>query len=298
MRILVTGRDGQVARSLSEAAQGRSEEFVFVSRPQFDLASPETIRAAIREHAPDIIVSAAAYTAVDTAEDEPELARRINGEAPGILADEAARAGAWIIHLSTDYVYDGFGTRPWREEDPTGPASVYGQSKLQGEEAVREAAPNSHVILRTAWVYSAFGRNFLRSMLHLAETRSELRVVADQYGNPTWAGDIACGILAVVDHISASADDRLAGTYNLAGPEAMNWADFARMIFAESAALGGKRPEVVNISTVEYPTKACRPANSRLDGSAFAATFGFRTSPTRSNIEKVLSRIRKSDAAI
>lgn len=281
MRILVTGKEGQVARSL--AVLGRDHDLVFAARPEFDLADFATIEACVERVRPDLVVSAAAYTAVDRAEDEPELALRINGEAPGVLARAAARAGASIIHLSTDYVFGGEGEAAWREDDPIAPVNAYGRSKAMSEAEV-VASGADHAILRTSWVYSPYGSNFVRTMLRLAAERDSVRVVADQVGNPTSAADVAGGIAALIAQWRP-------GTYHLAGEGDASWAAFAEAIFVESAACGGPVATVVPIGTDEYPTRARRPANSRLDCGRFAATFGWRPAPWREALRPVVGEI-------
>lgn len=277
MKIMVTGKEGQVARCLLDrAADHPAFALVFAARAQadvfLDLAQPETLRAAIRKIRPDIVISAAAYTAVDRAEDEPELAMRINGIAPGLLAEEARACGARIIHLSTDYVFDGTSEHAYVESDPVNPLGVYGKTKLAGEEAVR-AATADHAIVRTAWVYSPYGRNFHKTMLALAETRDEIAVVDDQLGTPTSAHEIADGLFAVCEKWRKGEDSGLGRTFHLAGREEMTWCGFARRIFAESAAKGGPSARVRAIASTEFPTRAKRPANSRLNRAAFDKAF-------------------------
>ncbi|GAA0743819.1 dTDP-4-dehydrorhamnose reductase [Sphingomonas sp. ABOLD] len=286
MRILVTGHDGQVAQALAEQAQGH--ELVFTAYPEFDLSKPETIEAAVARIQPELIVSAAAYTAVDKAESEPELAMAINGDGPGVLARAGAEIGAPIIHLSTDYVFDGSLDRPWREEDPTGPLGVYGATKLAGEQAV-QASGATHAVLRLAWVYSPFGNNFVKTMLRLAETRDALNVVEDQRGCPGSALDIATAILTVVEHWQR--EGATSGLYHFTGSGETTWADFARAIFAESAKHGGPTAEVTGIPTSGYPTPAKRPANSRLDCTRFAETFGYRAPAWQESLAVVVDRL-------
>ena len=286
MKILVTGRDGQVAQSLAERHGGH--ELVFAGRPELDLADAASIERAVAAVNPDLVISAAAYTAVDKAEDEPELAMAVNGEGPGVLARAAARIGAPVIHLSTDYVFDGSLDRPWREEDPVAALGVYGATKLAGERTIA-ASGATHVILRTAWVYSPFGANFVRTMLRLAETRDTLTVVEDQYGCPTSALDIADGIMAV---IAGLREGRGANAiYHLAGTGEAHWADFARRIFAESTKRGGPSAQVTGIPSSGYPTRATRPANSRLDCTRLAQTFGYSAPRWEESLSVVIDRI-------
>lgn len=293
MRVLVTGREGQLARSLAERASALPGlSLQAVGRPGLDLERPESIAAAIAAAAPDVVVNAAAYTAVDQAEDEPERAFRINGAAAGEVAAAARRAGARIIQVSTDYVFDGTGTGAYAESAPTRPLGVYGRSKLEGELSVAEANPD-HVVLRTAWVYSAYGRNFVRTMLGAAVRRDELEVVADQRGSPTAAGDIADGIFALV----AAWRDRprlgLGGTYHLAGSGEASWFDFAAAIFEEAGRHGLPTAAVKPIRTADWPTRAARPANSVLDSGRFAADFGYRAPPWRQSTAVVVAELAR-----
>jgi dTDP-4-dehydrorhamnose reductase len=289
MRILVTGRNGQVAQSLAERT-GERHELIFADRPSFDLADAETIAHTVTQARPDIVFSVAAYTAVDKAESEPDLAMAVNGAGPGALARAAARIGAPIIHLSTDYVFDGSGDRPYREDDPVAPLGVYGATKLAGERAI-EASGASYAILRTAWVYSPFGNNFVRTMLRLAADRDELTVVEDQRGCPTSAFDIADAMLRVAEAWTAEPGKGANAIYHLAGNGETNWADFARTILAFSAARGGPAASVKGIPTSAYPTPARRPANSRLDSSRFAEVFGYLMPNWRQSLEPVVTRL-------
>ena len=273
MKLLVAGRDGQLARSLAErSARAAGIELTFVARPEVDLAVAGSLAAAIAAARPDVVVNAAAYTAVDKAEDEPELAMRINGAAAGEAAEAAARVGAAIIHVSTDYVFDGRASTPYREDSATGPINVYGRTKLAGEEAVR-AGNERHVILRTAWVVSPFGSNFIKTMLRLAETRDELRVVGDQLGCPTDARDLADAILAIAGRWRDEPELGLGETYHVAGTGQCSWAELAGQVMAESAGAGGSSALVVPITTADYPTRAARPGYSVLDSKKIARTF-------------------------
>ena len=288
MKILVTGREGQVARQLAERDAGR--DLAFVARPDFDLADEDSIARTIGSIRPDLVISAAAYTAVDQAEDEPELAMAINGEAPGHIGRAAANIGAPVIHLSTDYVFDGSGERAWREDDPTGPIGVYGKTKLAGEQALAESGA-TYAILRTAWVYSPFGSNFVKTMLRLAKRRDTLNVVNDQHGNPTSALDIADALLAVADRWQAEPGHGANAIYHFAGTGTTDWAEFARAVFAESARHDGPVCEVTGIPASDYPTKAVRPGNSRLDCSKFAATFAHVAPHWRDSLGQVVERL-------
>lgn len=293
MKMLVTGCQGQVARSLAERARGARVAIRLAGRPELDLCRPETIAAAVERHAPEVIVSAAAYTAVDRAETERELAWRVNAEAPGHLARAAAAAGIPIIHLSTDYVFDGSGERPWRETDATAPLGVYGRTKLAGEAAVIEAG-GRHVILRTAWVYSPFGSNFLRTMLRLAEARDEIGVVADQVGNPTSALDIADGVMRVAANLLGERSPNATGVFHMAGSGETSWAGMAEHVFACSQECGLPSARVLPISTADYPTPAQRPANSRLDCTRLGECHGVTLPDWRASVRDVVARLGPS----
>lgn len=288
MRILVTGRDGQVARSLAE--RGSNFEVVFAARPQFDLCDASSIERTVLETRPDLIVNAAAYTGVDKAEDEPELAMAVNGAAPGILARAAAAINVPIIHLSTDYVFDGSLDRPYRETDSVAPLGVYGASKLAGESAVAGSGAR-YAILRTAWVYSPFGTNFVRTMLRLATDRDVISVVEDQHGCPTSALDIADAILILAKRWEVEPRHGSDAIYHLCGAGETDWAAFARAIFAESAARGGPTADVKGIPASTYPTRAVRPSNSRLSCEAFADVFGYRAPEWRISLRHVVARL-------
>ncbi|TPL01788.1 MULTISPECIES: dTDP-4-dehydrorhamnose reductase [unclassified Mesorhizobium] len=291
MRLAVTGREGQVAASLVEVARDRDDvEIVAVGRPALDLARPDTVFAALEAARPDIIVSAAAYTAVDQAEDERDLAFAVNAAGAGKVAEAAARLGVPVIHLSTDYLFDGAKAGAYVETDPTAPLGVYGASKLAGEEAVAAANPR-HLILRTAWVYSPFGRNFVKTMLRLAADRDEISVVADQWGNPTSALDIGDAILHAAAKLRDDRNFAGFGIYHLAGEGDTNWSGFARHILDTSRAFGGPHASVRDIATSDYPTKARRPANSRLSSAKFAGTFGWQAPQWRASVEVVIRHL-------
>ncbi|WP_027164713.1 dTDP-4-dehydrorhamnose reductase [Mesorhizobium sp. WSM3224] len=288
MRLAVTGRDGQVAASLVEAARG-DVEVVAVGRPALDLARPDTVFSALEAARPDIVVSAAAYTAVDQAEDENDMAFAVNAVGAGKVAEAARKLGVPVIHLSTDYVFDGTKDGAYVETDTTAPLGVYGASKLAGEQAVAAANPR-HLILRTAWVYSPFGKNFVKTMLRLAGDRDEIAVVADQWGNPTSALDIADAILQAAVILDREKDTTF-GVYHLAGTGETNWSGFARHILDMSRALGGPHAHIRDIATADYPTKARRPSNSRLSNAKFAAAFGWSVPDWRESSGAVVARI-------
>ncbi|MBP0441375.1 dTDP-4-dehydrorhamnose reductase [Tianweitania sediminis] len=273
MKVLVAGRSGQVAQSL--AARSTPERvFVALGRPDLDITNRSSIDAAIAAHQPIAVVNAAAYTAVDKAETEVDAAFAANELGARNLAAAAHAAGLPIVNISTDYVFAGTKTGPYVEGDPVDPQSVYGRSKLAGELAVAAASP-AHVTLRTAWVFSPYGHNFPKTMLRLAADRDVVRVVADQYGSPTYAPDIAKAIDVVLDTILAAPDrEHWRGTFHMAAEGYCSWADFAEEIFAQSAARGGPSAKVERIATAEYPTPAKRPPNSMLDTSRFRAVFG------------------------
>jgi dTDP-4-dehydrorhamnose reductase len=290
MRLAVTGSQGQVARSLLERA-GPGATVIAVGRPALDLADPASIAPALAAAGADVVVNAAAYTAVDRAESEADAAYAINAKGAGAVAAATRALGLPLIHLSTDYVFDGSGTHAWCETDPTGPTGVYGASKLAGEAAVLAAHPAA-VIARTAWVYSPFGANFVKTMLRLAQTRDELGVVADQVGNPTSALDIADAVLSIAANLLARpADPALTGLFHLAGSGNASWADLAIQIFAASAALGGPAARVRPITTADYPTPAQRPANSRLACTRLATAHGVRLPDWQGSVDQVVARL-------
>lgn len=291
MRIAVTGRKGQVVQSLLERASDADAEIITLGRPEFDLAFPESIETALSVVNPDILVSAAAYTAVDLAESEREIAHAVNCVGAGVVAAAAKTLGIPVVHLSTDYVFDGQLARPYRESDVTAPASAYGQTKLGGEHAVA-AANSNHVILRTAWVYSPFGKNFARTMLRLASTRDELSVVSDQQGTPTNALDIADTVISVAKRLCAQPDaDQLRGIFHMTSGGEANWAEFAETIFEASNACGGPSASVRRIPTSAYPTPAKRPANSRLDSGKLAQFYDIRLPHWRDTLPSTIERL-------
>ena len=293
MKILVTGRQGQLVQSLLERGRASGHDLVALGRPELDLEQPGSAAEAVRRTQPDVVVSAAAYTAVDQAEDEPERAHRVNGAAPGELAEAAREAGARIIHISTDYVFDGRSSEPYRPDMPVAPLGVYGRSKLEGEERVR-AASNDHLIVRTAWVYSPFGKNFLRTMLAVAQNRDVVTVVGDQRGNPSSALDLADGILAVISRWARGGREGLGETHHLAGAGTASWAEFASGIFAEAKRLGLPHAEVTPIRTADWPTRAVRPAYSMLDCSSFERSFGFRAPAWQASTAETVRRLAET----
>jgi dTDP-4-dehydrorhamnose reductase len=289
MRVAVTGSKGQVATSLVEQA-GPDVEMMTLGRPALALEDRQGTLTAIETVRPDLVINAAAYTAVDKAEAEEDLAVRVNCEGAGHVAEAAARLGVPLLHLSTDYVFDGALDRPYREEDPTGPAGAYGRSKLIGEERVSQFCPNS-AILRTAWVYSPFGSNFVRTMLRLNETRDEVGVVADQRGNPTSALDIADALLAIAKRIRADASPSLRGVFHMTGSGEATWADVAEAIFKTAHARGRRLTRVKRIATADYPTPARRPANSRLDNGKLWRAYGLALPQWRDSLAACTERL-------
>lgn len=289
LRLAVTGLTGQVVSALIERA-ATDVEITALGRPQLDLGLRNAVLAGLRHARCDAIVNAAAYTAVDRAESEIDVAMRVNGEGAGHVAEAAAELNVPLLHLSTDYVFDGTLARPYREDDPTGPASAYGRSKLAGEQRIA-ATHGDHVILRTAWVYSPFGANFVRTMLRLGETREEVGVVADQIGNPTNAIDIADAIFVIARRLIDDPSPALRGVFHLTGQGEASWADVAEATFAEAARRGRPPVRVKRITTADYPTPARRPANSRLDNEKLMARYGLRLPPWRQSLEGCVARL-------
>ena len=277
MNILVFGKNGQVARELA-ALDG----VTCLDRAAADLSDPAACAAAIEQHAPDAVINAAAYTAVDKAESEEPEAQVINGDAPGAMARACAALNIPLVHISTDYVFAGDGTTPWQPSDETGPLGAYGRTKLAGEIAVR-AAGGTHAILRTSWVVSAHGNNFVKTMLRLGAERDALTIVADQIGGPTGAREIAAACHTMAQQLGADPDK--SGTYHFAGGPDCSWADFAREIFAQA----GMSCDVTDIPTSDFPTPAVRPPNSRMDCSLTQATFGVQRPQWKASLATILN---------
>lgn len=284
MKLLIFGQTGQVAREL--IAQAEDHEVTALSRADADQSDPHACAEIVRDLRPDAVINAAAYTAVDKAEEEEALATVINGETPGAISRACADIDAPFLHISTDYVFDGTGYAPWKPADATDPQNAYGRSKLAGEEAVR-AAGVTHAILRTSWVFSAHGNNFVKTMLRLSETRDELNVVADQIGGPTSAREIAAALLAILPRLK---DGQGGGTYHFAGQPATSWADFAREIFAQADVT----TKVHDIPTSAYPTPAQRPLNSRMDCSKLTTDFGVEIPDWRASLKEVLKDLGRA----
>lgn len=290
--IAIIGRSGQVAQALARGAAGRSFHVVCAGRPEADLADARSLGAFLNAAKPDLIVNAAAYTAVDKAETERDLAFTINAHGPAVLAKLVAEAGIPLVHISTDYVFDGTSRRPYREDDPIAPLGVYGASKAAGEAAVREVLPR-HIILRTSWVFGADGTNFLKTMLRLGQTRDEIGVVADQHGGPTFAGDLADAILDLVPRLVAGGADVPWGTYHVTNAGETTWHGFAAEIFALAAREGLKTPRLEAIATADYPTPARRPAYSVLDCGKIERTFGLRRRHWREGLEACITKLAR-----
>ncbi len=285
--ILVTGGTGQVASAL--AASGGDVVRV-VGRPTFDFDRPETIVATFRATAPWLVINAAAYTAVDAAEDDAEAAYRANRDGPGALARLCAAADIPLIHISTDYVFDGTKGIPYIETDPTHPTGVYGASKLAGEREVFAICPRT-IVLRTSWVYAPTGKNFVRTMLRVGAERDRVRVVADQRGCPTTAADLADAILAIAARLRAGWQDSFAGIFHAAGTGETTWHGLAVATFEEAEKFCVRRPTVEAITTADYPTKAKRPADTRLDCTKLATVFGVRLPPWRPSLARTIDAI-------
>ena len=281
--ILVFGRTGQVATEL----QALAPEALFLGRDAADLSDPEVCAAAIEAHAPTAVINTAAYTAVDKAEEEEALATVINGAAPGAMARACAARAIPFVHISTDYVFDGTGTRPWHPQDPVAPQNAYGRSKLAGEQAIA-AAGGTHAILRTSWVFSAHGANFVKTMLRLSETRDALNVVEDQIGGPTPADAIAAACLRIASGLAEAPGK--AGVYHFSGAPDASWKDFATEIFARA----GRQVAVTGIPTTQFPTPASRPLNSRMDCSATQAAFGVPRPDWRAGLDRALTALGHS----
>lgn len=295
MRILLTGSAGQVGGALLPLLQGRAD-VVAPLREQFDLSRPSELAGKLDSIKPDLIINPAAYTAVDRAEDERELAFRINAESPGAIAQWAAPRGVPLLHFSTDYVFDGSGDRPWREDSTPAPLSVYGQSKLAGDQAIAEASA-LHVIARTSWVYAATGANFLKTIVRLAGEREQLRIVADQTGAPTTANAISQAVVAMLPQSEGelrNAFEQRGGVVNLVCAGETSWHGFATAIVSGLQSRGAKLAvkEIVPIRSDEFPVKAKRPANSRLDLTRLRERFGITPPNWQQALDRELDALR------
>ncbi|WP_310460606.1 dTDP-4-dehydrorhamnose reductase [Sphaerotilus sp.] len=295
MKILLLGQGGQVGWELQRALAPLGEVIGLdhdSKELHGDFSQPERLSATVAAVRPDIIVNAAAHTAVDKAESEPDLARAINATAPGVLARCAAETGAWLVHYSTDYVFDGSGDQPRREDDATGPLSIYGQTKLDGEEAIRTSGCK-HLILRTSWVYAARGGNFAKTMLRLAAEREKLTVIDDQIGAPTGADLLADLTAQMLRTAMAQPDLDLSGTYHAVAGGQTSWHGYASFVIEQARRLGRelKVQTIDPVPTTAFPTPARRPLNSRLDTAKLQASFGLRLPPWQQGVERMLTEI-------
>ena len=297
MRVLVIGRTGQIATELLPRLAAAGHDAAALEPPEFDLTDAGQVAAAFGRHRPEAVVNCAAYTAVDRAEEERDLAFAVNATGPRLLGEAAAEAGIPVVHYSTDYVFDGSKAEPYTEADPPNPVGVYGASKLAGEQALHRAQPRA-VTLRTAWVCSPHGNNFVKTMLRFGRERPEMRVVADQHGAPTFAADLAAAAVALLPRLAAApAGDPVFGVTHLTGTPYTTWHGFAEAIFAGAARRGQKAPQLTAITTAEYPTKARRPANSRLDCTRAARVLGLPPQDWREGLERCLDALMKGSAA-
>jgi dTDP-4-dehydrorhamnose reductase len=291
MRVLVAGRVGQVALALQRRLAEDGHAVSALEPPELDITDRASIAAAVAASAPELVVNAAAYTAVDRAEDQPEIAFSVNRDGAGLLAEAAASVGAPIIHFSTDYVFDGKKGAPYLENDPVAPLGVYGRSKEEGERATLAANPRA-AVLRTAWVCSADGANFLKTMLRLAGEREELRVVADQWGAPTFAADLADAVARLAPRLAAApAGDPGFGLFHLSGAPHTSWFGFTEAIMAELNRRGRKVPRLTPIATHEYPTRAVRPADGRMDCGRIGRLHGIAPADWRVSMARALDKL-------
>jgi dTDP-4-dehydrorhamnose reductase len=291
MRLAVTGLSGQVVSALIARAP-KDIEIIALGRPQLELGKRDAVLATLKSVHCDAIINAAAYTAVDKAESEPEVAMRVNGQGAGFVAEAAAELGLPLLHLSTDYVFDGLLDRPYKEDDLTGPTGAYGRSKLEGEQRIAQTHPN-HVILRTAWVYSPYGANFVKTMLRLGETREEVGVVCDQIGNPTSALDIADALILISRRVAGDKSAELRGVFHMTGEGEASWAQFAEAIFEAARPRGQGETRIKPITTADYPTPAQRPPNSRLDNSKLQGRYSVSLPHWRGSVEDCVDRLLK-----
>ncbi|MBI1250120.1 MAG: dTDP-4-dehydrorhamnose reductase [Alphaproteobacteria bacterium] len=289
-RLLVLGRSGQLARALAEGLPRADRHVVCLGRPELDLADAGSLERAMAAVKPDVVINAAAYTAVDKAEDDAASAHAINADGAGAAARAAAAIGARFVHFSTDYVFDGAKGAPYVESDAPAPANVYGASKLAGERAVM-AHNASCVIVRTSWVYAPYGANFVQTMLRLASSNDVLRVVDDQRGAPTYAPDIADAVSAIVDRLAAPHGEHAFGVFHYTGAGDTTWHGFAQAIMDGARARGQASCPVEPITTAQYPTRARRPADSRLDAQKIAAAYGVRAPDWRVSLDRCLDRL-------
>ena len=290
MKILVLGRKGQLGQCLNDQLAITEHDVVYTSRGQIDIAEFEVTKAQMLEISPDIVINATAYTAVDKAEEEHQVADRINHLAVANIASICKQLDCWLIHVSTDYVFDGHSEVPYKEDNPTNPQGVYGGSKLKGEAAI-ESSGCKYLVIRTAWVYSEYGNNFLKTMLRLGADRDELSIVGDQIGCPTYAQDIAKSIVSILSCLDLKGSS--SGIYHYCGDEPCSWYDFACAIFLETEVQGLKTPSYVkSITTADYPTPAIRPAYSVLDCTKIESVFDVTRSNWRDGIKIVIDRLQ------
>jgi dTDP-4-dehydrorhamnose reductase len=290
MKILVLGSKGQLGQCLNDQLAITEHDVVYTSRGKIDIAEFEVTKTQILKISPDIVINATAYTAVDKAEEEHQVAERINHLAVANIASICKQLDCWLIHVSTDYVFDGHSEVPYKEDNPTNPQGVYGGSKLKGEAAI-ESSGCKYLIIRTAWVYSEYGNNFLKTMLRLGADRDELSIVGDQIGCPTYAQDIAKSIVSILSCLDLK--DSSSGIYHYCGDEPCSWYDFARAIFLEAEVQGLKTPSYVkSITTADYPTPAIRPAYSVLDCTKIESVFDVTRSNWRDGIKIVIDRLQ------
>jgi dTDP-4-dehydrorhamnose reductase len=291
MRVLVAGRVGQIATELVARLPARGHVVLALEPPELDITDPASIARAFADFRPEALINAAAYTAVDRAEDDRDLAFAVNGTGPGLLGEAAARVRIPVIHYSTDYVFDGAGGAPYAEDAACNPVGVYGASKLEGERRLHAANPRS-TTLRTAWVCSPHGGNFVKTMLRLAAEREELRVVADQHGAPTFADDLAEAAIALLPRlVVAPAGDACFGVFHLSGAPHPTWHGFTEAILAGAAARGRRVPRLAPITTADYPTRARRPADGRLDCARAAAVLGIEAADWRQSLDRCLDAL-------
>lgn len=293
-RILVTGQGGQLATGLAQSLPAHGFEALLVGQPDFEFDKPETVTTAFAAQRPEAVVNCAAWTAVDAAEDDEGGAFRANALGPALLARLCAEAGIPLLQISTDYVYDGLKGTPYFENDLPNPLGAYGRTKLAGEWAALAGNPMTS-ILRTAWVFSPVGKNFVRTMLAVGATRPELRVVADQQGHPTAAPDLADAVAAILARIRDTGwQPEYRGVFHARAERSTHWHGFAEAIFAAAARFGGPQPRVVPIASHQYPVKALRPADGRMDGGKLATTFGVTLPPWQQGLDRVLRAMHAS----
>lgn len=289
MKILILGSNGQLGRSLFDQFRSTEHELIFTSREEIDIADFGATKIKITDINPDVIINASGYTAVDRAEEDRQTANLINHLAVANIANICFTMSCWLIHVSTDYVFDGTASRPYREIDITNPQSIYGATKLNGEYAIQASGCN-YLIVRTAWVFSEYGNNFLKTMLRLGADRDELSIVGDQFGCPTYAQDIAKAIVRMLDYL---ADEDIVGVYHFSGDVQCSWFQFGHEIFQKAGEFGFLTPNNLHaISTIEYPTPATRPGYSVLDSHKFLKVFGISPSDWKTGISNVLSKLQ------